>query len=115
MSLLTNDRIVGGDSKGGVGAKMASASGWHICLATRRDLMLGVMSSPLLTSTHLTVTGGLPVQRLASSAGRSSHTPLPSNYSSSLVRAAPTRAGLRSWPVKSCLKISSFSILTIMI
>ena len=60
ISVAANDRIVRRDSSGGVGAKIASSPGCRICLATSRDLMLGLVSSPLLTSTHLTVTGGFP-------------------------------------------------------
>ena len=45
--------------------------------ATKRDLTLGLMLSPLLTSTQRTVIGGLPEIRLASAIGRFSQTILP--------------------------------------
>ena len=50
-------------SSGGVGANIGSPFAPRICLATRRDLMSGFSSSPLLTSTHLTEMGGRPLTR----------------------------------------------------
>ena len=44
-------------SSGGVGANTLSLPGDLISLATRRDLTLGQASSPLFTSTHLTLMG----------------------------------------------------------
>lgn len=53
-------------SIGGVGAKIASSP---LSLTSRATSLLrisGLRSSPLLTSTHLTVMGGLPVLLSAS-------------------------------------------------
>ena len=54
------------DSSGGVGAKMASYPAMRISRATRRLRYFGFSSSPLLTSTHLTLMGGRPVNLQAS-------------------------------------------------
>ena len=88
-------------SSGGVGAKIASSPAWRICLATRRDLTLGLRSSPLFTCTHRTDTGGLPVILRASAVGRLTHTCLASKYSSSFLMANRTSSGSSSCPVRS--------------
>ena len=77
-SVVAMDSTLLSASSGGVGAKMASSPACRICLATNLLRMFGLVLSPLLTSTHLTVTGGLPVTRLASPMGLFSHTTLAS-------------------------------------
>ena len=94
MSVLANDIIVLRDSNGGVGAKIASSPGCRIWRATSRERMFGSTSSPLFTSTHLTVMGGLPVFLLASSMAFLTHTPFDSKKSSSFLRAALTSVGV---------------------
>ena len=98
-------------SSGGVGAKIASSPACRICRATNLDRMFGLMSSPLFTSTHLTVTGAFPVCLLHSSTGFSCQTSFPSKYSSSLARAALTSSGFSSCPVRSSLNVCSPSTL----
>ena len=77
--------------------------------------MFGLTLSPLLTSTHLTVIGGLPVTRRASPIFRFSQTTLASKYSNSLALAILTRSGSRTWPVRSSRYITSEVIWTFMI
>ena len=72
--------------------------------------MLGLTSSPLLTSTHLTVTGGLPVLRRASAIGFFNHTPLASKKSNSFFRAAATKTESNTCPVRSSRYIGPPSI-----
>ena len=64
-------------SKGGVGAKKHSPdlSAALSCRATKRERYLGLRSSPLLTSTHLTKMGLCPVLLFASLYGRFLQTP----------------------------------------
>ena len=99
-------------SNGGVGANIASSPACRICRATNLDRMFGLMSSPLFTSTHLTVTGAFPVCFLHSSTGLSCHTSFPSKYSSSLALAALTSSGFNSCPVRSSLNVCSPSTWT---
>ena len=58
-----------------------------------------VLTGPLLTSTHFTDMGGLPIFSLASSTVCFAHTFLSVKYFISSSRAFSTNSRLRSWPV----------------
>ena len=75
-SVVAIVKIILNDSNGGVGAKMASCPAVRISLATRRLLMLGDWSSPLLVSTQRTEMGIRPMTFLASLMDLRSQTPL---------------------------------------
>ena len=97
------------DSRGGVGAKQASWPGPRISRATSRLLILGLVLSPLFTSTQRTDIGRRPVRWIASDILRNSHTPLLRKYSTSTRRASRHNSGGSGCPVMSSMNLSFLS------
>ena len=75
-SVVAYDKTMRSDSRGGAGAQMLSSLAILISRETRRLREFGLSSSPVLTSTSLTLMGGRPDFFQASWIDRMRQTPL---------------------------------------